>query len=73
MPNMQFLSVTVLLALGSIAFGIPTQNHVSHERRDGVSNTLNKRGPVQDEHILPLRIGLTQRNLHMGDQWLNEV
>ena len=60
--------VTVVTALPTSA------NHVVHEKRSGSSNWSPIQGAKPDGRItLPIRIGLTESNLHRGDDILMEV
>lgn len=62
-------------AFATIATALPTTaNHVVHEKRSGASNWSPKQGAKPDGRItLPVRIGLTESNLHRGDEILMEV
>ena len=59
----------------TIATALPTSaNHVVHEKRSGASSWSPKQGAKPDGRItLPVRIGLTESNLHRGDEILMEV
>lgn len=71
---MRFSSLTALVALATAAIAAPTntERHVLHERRSPSENWV-KRDRVHSEVKLPMRIGLTQNNLHMGNDMLLEV
>lgn len=63
------LSIAAVVALASaLAWALPSNNHVLHEARNPTStrqNHLWKRGNrVHPDAVIPLRIGLTQSNLH---------
>lgn len=62
-------------AFASLATALPTSaNHVVHEKRSGSSNWSPMQGAKPDGGItLPVRIGLTESNLHRGDDILMEV
>ena len=64
------------LAIAAPAPSPSLQHHVLHERRDlnapGEADWF-RRGPVPVARKLPVRIGLTQSNLHLGDDLLLEV
>ena len=67
------LNVFALLALSAIAF--PTSgNHVVHEKRSSLSIWSPKKDVKPDGRIkLPVRIGLVEKNLHLGDEMLMKV
>jgi len=70
---MHFLNLAVLGALAAEVAAIPfPANHVVHERRDYVPKAWIKRERLASE-ILPVRIGMTQRNLDKGYDLLMEV
>lgn len=71
---MHFLTLSVLGALAAQAAAVPFPgNHVVHERRDNVPKAWTKHAPVDAAAELPVRIGLTQRNLDQGYDLLMEV
>lgn len=61
-----------IAAIAAIAAALPTStNHVLHEKRSGSSSWSPKQGVKPDGRIkLPVRIGLTESNLHLGDEIL---
>ena len=61
-----------LLALGAIAVPRPS-THVLHEKREAVPGQWEKRAKVDPSVLLPVRIGLTQNNLHEGASLLDEI
>ncbi|KAH8798638.1 peptidase S8/S53 domain-containing protein [Xylogone sp. PMI_703] len=64
------------LALLSAAFvgAAPSTEHVTHERRDVYSNHhWEKRSRLEPHDVIPVRIGLTQRNLDQGHDLLMDV
>lgn len=71
------LSLPCLLtaAAGFAAAGPIPETHAVHERRslDGPGSKWVKRGRVEPETTLPIRVGLTQSNLHKGEEWLMDV
>ena len=62
-------------AFATLSNALPTSaNHVVHEKRSGSSSWSPMQGVKPDRRItLPVRIGLTQSNLHRGDDILMEV
>ena len=62
-------------AFATLSTALPTSaNHVVHEKRSGSSNWSPVHGAKPDGRItLPVRIGLTESNLHKGDDILMEV
>ena len=60
-------------AVCAIAAPSPASRHVVHEKRDHTLRTWEKRDRVDPEQLLPVRIGLTQSNLHKGPRLLHEV
>lgn len=69
---MLWSTITVLVALVPAVVALP-DTHVVHERRDVTSARWVKRGRVRPEAILPIRIGMTQRNLDKGHEFLMDV
>ena len=68
-----FTLLGIALAIGSAA-GIPTPGpHVLHERRETPLQYWEKRSRACPDAKLSVRIGLTQRNLHLGPQHLKEI
>lgn len=61
-------------ALATIATALPASNHVVHEERSEASNWTPKDGVKPDARIrLPVKIGLTESNLHLGDDILMAI
>ena len=68
------LSILTAFALALIASAIPTPaTHSLHEKRGAAPLTWEKRSRVDADITLPVRIGLTQSNLHRGPGLLDEV
>ncbi|KAK8110251.1 Pro-kumamolisin [Apiospora kogelbergensis] len=74
---MQLLLVEALLALASLISASPASrryaHHVVHEKRHQLPEGWAKRDKVDGRAVLPLRIGLKQRNLGRADELLDEV
>lgn len=62
-------------AFATLSTALPTSaNHVVHEKRSGSSSWSPIEGAKPDGRItLPVRIGLTESNLHRGDGILMDV
>lgn len=69
----QFLVVAA--ALASISIALPAfNNHIVHEKRSESSSWVPKDGVKPDARIrLPVKIGLTESNLHLGDDILMSI
>ena len=67
--------ILLVLATCSIALASPSQraNHVVHERRAVEPHGWVKSHRADADHIIPLRIGLKQQNLHMLEDLLMDV
>ncbi|EPS39904.1 hypothetical protein H072_6208 [Dactylellina haptotyla CBS 200.50] len=69
---MKCSSYLVLLTLAG-ALATPLAKHVIHEKRDIGNHAWIKRNPAGASSILPMRIGLVQRNLDHGHNLLMEM
>ena len=69
------IASAAVAAFATFVTALPTNtNHVVHEKRSGSSNWSPIQGAKPDGRItLPIRIGLTESNLHRGDDTLMEV
>lgn len=69
------LTAAATAAFATLSNALPTSaNHVVHEKRSESSTWSAVRGAKPDGRItLPVRIGLTESNLHRGDNILMEV
>lgn len=67
-----FLLISVL-ATASVSAPATSSRHVLHEKRTLPLRAWEKRGRVKPSQILPVRIGLTQRNLELGPGLLDDV
>lgn len=71
---MHFSNLILLGAITAQAAAVPFQaSHVVHERRDIVPKAWIKRDRLEASAKLPVRIGMTQRNLDRGHDLLMEV
>ena len=62
-------SAVFLAALACVAAAAPSgisKKYVLHEKRDGHLIAWKKHSRAFKEQVLPVRIGLKQRNLHHG-------
>ena len=69
------LTAAAAVAFATLSTALPTSaNHVVHEKRSGSTSWSPVEGAKPDGRItLPVRIGLTESNLHKGDAILMEV
>lgn len=67
----KFIAV-VALALGATAAPAPA-THAVHEKRSYTPSQWAKRSKVPSDVVLPVRIGLSQGNLHKGYDLLMDV
>ena len=71
---MHFFPLAVVGALITQAAAAPLlANHVVHERRANVPKAWVKRERLDATITVPVRIGMTQRNLEKGHDLLMEV
>ena len=72
--SMRFTLIAALAALTTSVAAAPSQSsHVLHERRNSPLRNWVKRDKLERDYVLPMRIGLTQRNLEKGHDLLMEV
>lgn len=56
------------------ALAAPSSNgHALHEKRDGEPHLWQKRDRATPSQVLPIRIGLRQRNLENAESYIYEV
>ncbi|KAL1654284.1 hypothetical protein SLS61_003289 [Didymella pomorum] len=67
------ISDLLLLGLSSLAAGSPLGSHVVHEKRNALPVAWTKHSRAPKDTILPVRIGLTQRNLEHSDRFLDDI
>lgn len=71
---MHFLQAVLLGAFAAQAAAAPfSSSHAVHERRDYVPKSWMKKGRVEHDVELPVRIGMTQSNLDKGHDLLMDV
>jgi tripeptidyl-peptidase-1 len=66
------VAVVGTIAATAAAIAVPA-DHVLHEKRHAEPKKWVKRDALEAEHKLPMRIGLTQRNLDNGHSLLMDV
>lgn len=66
-----YFSLVLTLALGVTA--VPHHNKAIHEKRDSAPQGWVSLGEADSDIIMPMRIGLTQSNLHAGHDMLMDV
>ena len=64
-----FFSFTIL---NRAVFASPASRHVLHERRT-LDNRWKRQRKLPSDTILPMRIGLSQQNLHRANEYLYQV
>ncbi|KAF7976406.1 hypothetical protein HWV62_6805 [Athelia sp. TMB] len=67
LPSLLALAVCVLAAPS------PRANHVLHEKRALEPVDWINVGRLQPDHVLPMRFGLTQQNIHLIDEMLTAI
>jgi tripeptidyl-peptidase I len=71
---MFMLKVVAVAAIAAVSSAAPASiRHVMHEKRQTPSSDWVKVARIEGSAILPMRIGLTQSNLHTGHDLLMEV
>ena len=65
--------VGLLAGFAAAAASLVIDPHVLHEKRDGAPIEWERQTRASKEVILPIRIGLKQRNLHYADHFIEEV
>lgn len=67
----------VLLGLAGVSFAVPSRraNHVLHEKRamEPSESDWIKVGRLESNHVLPMRFGLRQQNMHTLDDMLMSI
>ncbi|KAI3340166.1 peptidase S8/S53 domain-containing protein [Ustulina deusta] len=66
------LFLTAVLC-SSLAFSLPTSEHVVHEKRDGIPEHWTKISEVSDNTPIDLRFALKQSNLERAEEYMREV
>lgn len=67
------VQIVATLAVAVTASPVTTSGHVVHERRSRAPQDWKKHSRVHPEAVIPVRIGLSQQNLHRAEEFINEV
>jgi tripeptidyl-peptidase-1 len=67
------LSQWLLFGLSGLAASSPLGTHVVHEKRRVVPMAWTKHSRALGHEVLPVRIGLKQRNLEHSDRFLEDI
>lgn len=71
---MMHFSIAALLALATVSATLPSPHgHILHEKRDYTPSKWIKRNRIPSDAVLSMRVGLTQRNLDLGEEFLMDV
>lgn len=71
---MHFTSLAATAFVVALASALPTNNHVVLEQRSGQSSwTADDRLKPDGRIKLPMRIGLKEKNIELGDEILTQV
>lgn len=70
--RLSLIPTVLAVAVAAQAATVPS-SHIVHEKRDVASSKWVKREKLASSVILPMRIGLKQRNLHRGHEFLMDV
>lgn len=75
LTRMRSSSVFSFAALAAFALASPVllSTHAVHEKRSEAPQGWAKTDLLDPHAVLPMRVGLTQSNLHKGYGWLEEV
>ncbi|KAI9689385.1 MAG: hypothetical protein M1822_010036 [Bathelium mastoideum] len=66
--------VAVATLFSAVTVAAPSNTkHVLHEKRDGNPHHWGKRSRALSDDVLPIRIGLRQRNLENAEEYIKEV
>lgn len=63
----------LLLSFSGLVVSSPLGSHVIHEKRDAHPVAWTKHSRAPKDAVLPVRIGLTQRNLEHSDRFLDDI
>ncbi|KAJ4331254.1 hypothetical protein N0V95_009915 [Ascochyta clinopodiicola] len=63
----------VLLGLTGLGASSPLDSHVVHEKRHALPVAWTKHARAPKDTVLPVRIGLNQRNLEHSDRFLDDI
>lgn len=51
----------------------PQERYAVHERRDRLPMQWEKTARIHEASVIPMRVALTQKNLHKGEDFLMDV
>jgi hypothetical protein len=66
-------SALLLLGLGGLTQSTPSSTHTVHEKRHALPVAWTKHSRAQKDVIVPVRVGLKQRNLEHSDRFLEDI
>ncbi len=65
---------SIAMPVLSLTLQIPSHvDHVIHEKKDTTQKKWVEGNGLDPDHVLPVRIGLKQSNLHLGMGYLMEM
>lgn len=67
------VSSLLCLSLSGLVVSSPLGSHVLHEKRDAAPVAWTKHSRAPKDTVLPVRIGLKQRNLEHSDRFLDDI
>lgn len=74
MTTFGMLSIWLIaITVATSAIASPILHHVIHEKRDRLPLGWSKRSRLEGHLIIPMRVALTQSNLHRGEKFLMDV
>lgn len=73
MPTLSPILFLVLYLSCALASPKTTSSFVLHEKRTATPHYWTKRSRAHPSELLPVRIGLTQSNLHLAEQYMLDV
>jgi tripeptidyl-peptidase-1 len=75
LDNMRSSLLLAAIAWSAACYAAPANSghFVLHEKRTGAPHQWSKRSRAHPEEILPVRIGLTQSNLHKAEEYIYDV
>jgi hypothetical protein len=68
-----YITTWLLLSLSGLAVSSPFETHAVHEKRHSLPIAWTKQSRARSDTIVPVRIGLNQRNLEHGDRFLDDI
>jgi len=71
--RVEIVQIFAALVVAIIASPISTPSHVVHEKRSVPPRRWSRHSRLHPATVLPIRIGLTQQNLHRAEEFINQV